>query len=245
MSDPWNTTPQSSLGERSAAIVDAGLKAHMLSVYNRMAAGLAITSVVAYIASNSPAMLGILQSPLGIVLALAPLAVIWFGFNPMTMSSQKLRASFILLSVLYGLSFATIFLAYVPADITRALLMTTAMFAGLSIFGYTTKRDLKPIAVFCVMAMWGLLAFSLIYMIGASFSAFPVSVGVNNMISIATILIFSGLTAWETQATKEMYHAGNGAETNSRMAWAAALNLYISFIAIFQSLLQLMSQNRN
>lgn len=240
MSDPF----LSSSYARSGAVVDAGLRAHMQSVYNRMTLGLAITSIVAYIAGHSGAVLGLLTGPLGIVVALAPLAIVWFGFNPMTMSSDKLKASFILLSVVYGLSFATIFLIYAPADIVRALLMTTTMFAGLSIFGYVTKRDLAPVGVFCMMAMFGLLAFSLIYMIGASFSVIPVSAGLNTAVSLFSILIFAGLTAWETQATKEMYRASNGTELNSRMAWAAALNLYISFIAIFQNILSLMGNNR-
>lgn len=227
---------------RTGAVMDAGLRTHMQGVYNRMTMGLAITAVVAYIASHSLAVLGFITNPLvALVLALAPLGVIWFGFNPATMPAKKLQASFLLLSVLYGLSFATIFLVYVPADIVRALLVTTIMFAGLSIYGYTTKRDLAPLGVFCFMAMLGLLAFSLLYMIGAGFGVIPVSSGINNLVSVATILIFAGVTAWETQATKELYNPSNGTEGNSRLAWMAALNLYISFIAIFQSVLQLMS----
>lgn len=227
---------------RSGAAIDTGLKTHMQSVYNRMTLGLAITAAVAYIASNSIAILGIITNPIvSLVLIFAPLGLIWFGFNPATMAASKLRATFILLSVLYGLSFATIFLVYVPADIVRALLMTTAMFAGISIFGYTTKRDLAPVGVFCIMAMFGLLAFTLIYMLGLGFGIVESSPMITNLVSIATILIFSGLTAWETQNTKEMYNPAHGTEGNSRLAWMAALNLYISFIAIFQSILQLLS----
>lgn len=245
MSDPFEM-PQSSFATRASVAVDAGLKTHMQSVYNRMSMGLAITSFVAYIAGHSAAVLQIITNPMvAIILALSPLGLIWFGFRPDRMAATKLRATFILLSVLYGLSFATIFLVYVPADIVRALLMTTIMFAGLSIFGYTTKRDLGPIGVFCIMGMFGLLAFSLLAMVGAAFNIIPISSGINNVISIATIVIFAGLTAFETQKTKEMYNPAHGAEGNSRLAWMAALNLYISFIAIFQSLLQLMSSNRN
>lgn len=242
MNDPFNTSP-SAFTARAGGVVDAGLRAYMQSVYNRMTMGLAITAVVSFLTSNSP---GVMQFIFGnpfvaLVLALSPLAVVWFGFNPARMTSSKLRASFMLLSVLYGLSFSAIFLVYVPADIVRALLLTTIMFAGLSIFGYTTKRDLTPLGTFCYMAMLGLLAFSVLYMLGAAFSLVPASSGINDLVSIATILIFSGVTAWETQAIKGMYNAGYGVEGNSRLAWMGALNLYISFIAIFQSLLQLMA----
>lgn len=239
MSDLYQTsTPYA----RTGAAVDAGLRAHMQNVYNRMTLGLAITAVVAYIASHAITIMQIITNPLvALPLALAPLAVIWFGFRPDRMSSSQLRATFILLSVLYGLSFATIFLVYVPADIVRALLMTTIMFAGLSIYGYVTKRDLGPVGTFCYMAMLGLLAFSVFYMLGAAFNMVEASPMISNIISIASIFIFAGLTAWETQATKEMYRASNGDEINSRMAWAAALNLYISFIVLFQNILQLTS----
>lgn len=240
MSNDFNQNP--AYGTRTGVTVDAGLKSHMQRVYNRMTMGLAITAFVAYVAGHSINILQIITNPMvAMVLALAPLGLIWFGFRPDRMSSKKLQSTFVLLSVLYGLSFATIFLVYVPADIVRALLMTTIMFAGLSIFGYTTKRDLAPVGVFCIMAMFGLLGFSLLYMLGAAFNIVPVSSGINNLVSVATVLIFSGLTAYETQATKELYNPGNGEEGNSRLAWMAALNLYISFIAIFQSLLQLMS----
>lgn len=228
---------------QTGTMVDAGLKSHMQSVYNRMTMGLLITAVTAYIASNSPMFINALVTVpfLPLILALSPLAVIWFGFNPRTMSSNALRGSFVMITVLYGLSFSTIFLAYLPADIVRALLMTTIMFAGLSIFGYTTKRDLGPIGVFCVMGMFGLLAFTLLYMLGSTFSIIEVSPAINNIIAVATIVIFAGLTAWDTQVTKEQYNQSYGAEGNSRLAWMAALNLFINFIAIFQSLLQLLS----
>jgi FtsH-binding integral membrane protein len=229
------------MAARTGAVVDAGLRAHMQRVYNRMTLGLVITAITAYVASHSFLMTFIANPMVALPLALAPLAIIWFGFRPDRMSSNKLRATFVLLSVLYGLSFATIFLVYVPADIVRALLMTTIMFAGLSIYGYVTKRDLGPVGVFCFMGMLGLLAFSVLYMLGAAFNVVEASPLISNIISIATIVIFAGLTAYETQATKEMYNPAYGEEGNSRLAWSAALNLYISFIAIFQSILQLLS----
>lgn len=242
MSDPYTFT---STPARERATVDVGLRNHMQSVYNRMAMGLAITSFVAFIASNALSVMQIITHPIvALVLALSPLAVVWFGFNPARMSSNQLRASFILLSVLYGLSFSVIFYVYVPADIVRTLLMTTCMFAGLSLFGYTTKRDLGPVAVFCIMGMWGLLAFSLLAMIGSLFGLFAVGHGLSNVIAIVGLIVFAGLTAWETQAAKEMYNPGYGQEGNSRMAWAAALNLYISFIAMFQYLLHLMGNRQ-
>ncbi len=227
---------------RAGSAVDVGLRAHMQRVYNRMTIGVAITAVVSYIASNSPTFMALLTNPLiAIALALAPIGIIWFGFRPDRMSSQKLRATFGLLSVLYGLSFAAIFVAYVPADIARAFLITTIMFAGLSIFGYTTKMNLGPVGVFCVMGMFGLIGFSLLYMLGMGFGMVEASPMVSNLLSIATIVIFAGLTAYDTQTTKEMYNPAYGEEGNSRLAWSAALNLYLNFIIIFQSVLQLLS----
>ena len=232
----------SSAGLRTAVRVDAGLRAHMQSIYQRMTLGLLITFVTAFIASQAATVMSALMNPvIALPLALAPLAVVWFGFNPRTMSSAKLKGSFVLLSVLYGLSFAIIFAVYVPADIVRALLMTTIMFAGLSIFGYTTQRDLGPVGVFAVMGMFGLLAFSLVSM-GASLLGYgfmPAGGTLDLIVSVAALVIFAALTAWETQLAKETYNPGYGSEGNSRMAWMSALNLYINFIAIFQYLLHL------
>ncbi len=222
---------------RRETVYDTGLRNHMLGVYNRMTVGILITAIVAWVVSSSPALqMMFLGGPQAYLVAFAPLAVVWFGFNPASMSSQKLMMSFVAIAVLYGISFSMLALMFAGADIARAFFITSAMFAGLSIFGYTTKKDLTAIGQFCLMAVLGLVLTSVVGM----FTTF--GSGVQLIINYATIFVFAGVTAFETQRTKQMYHAGNPAEINSRMAWAAALSLYISFVAMFQSILALTSQ---
>lgn len=220
--------------------IDAGLKAHMQSVYNRMTAGVFITGIVAWFVGNSPALLNFfLGGPQAYIVMIAPLAVLWFGFRPERMTPSQLMMSFGALSVLYGISFATIFTIYPVADIAQAFFMATALFAGLSIFGYVTKKNLDGLGTFAIMGVWGVFVLSIGTMIAGAFGANVT--GMQMVISGLSLLAFSGVTAWQTQTTKEMYHPSYGADANSRMAWAAALNLYISFIAMFQSILSLLN----
>ena len=225
---------------RTGASVDAGLKAHMQSVYNRMTAGVFITAIVSWVVGHSPALLNFfLGGPQAYIVMLAPLAIVWFGFRPDRMTPSQLRLSFGALSVLYGLSFATIFAIYPVADIAQAFFMATALFAGLSIFGYVTKKNLDGLGTFAMMGVWGVFILAIGTMIAGMFGA-NVS-GMQMVISGLSLLAFSGLTAWQTQTTKEMYHPSYGDDANSRMAWSAALNLYISFIVMFQSILNLLN----
>ncbi len=232
--DRYNSTPATA----ARASVDAGLRAHMQSIYNRMCLGVLVTAITSFVVANSPVLLQLfLGGPQAYVVMLAPLAVIWFGFNPMTMSSGKLRISFFVLSVLYGISFATIFMAYAKEDIARAFFIASAMFAGLSIFGYTTRMNLDGMRTFIVMGIIGVLIASVV-------NLFVQSSMMMFIISVVSVVAFSGMTAWQTQNMKEMYSAAHGAESNSRMGWAAALNLYISFIALFSHILHLIGNNR-
>lgn len=225
---------------RSGANVDAGLKAHMQSVYNRMTVGVGITAVVSWFVGHSPALLNLfLGGPQAIIVMMAPLAIVWFGFRPERMTPSQLKLSFGALAVVYGISFAAIFARFQLGDIAQAFFMATALFAGLSIFGYATKKNLDGLGTFAVMGVWGVLILSLGTMVAGMFGA-NVS-GMQTLISALGLLAFSGVTAWQTQTTKEMYHPSYGEDANSRMAWAAALNLYISFIAIFQYILSLMN----
>lgn len=220
----------------SAVTYDAGLRAHMQRIYNRMSLGVLVTAVTAWVVASSPALMGLLLGgPQMYIVMFAPLAVLWFGFNPATMPSGKLQASFFLISILYGISFSAIFFAFAREDIARAFFIAAAMFAGLSIFGYTTKKNLDGLGSFAIMGIWGVFIASLLGIF------LPVSSGMQHVISGVAILAFAGLTAWQTQTMKEMYHPSYGDEGNSRMAWSAALTLYISFIALFQNILHLMS----
>lgn len=217
--------------------VDAGLRAHMNSIYNRMSLGILITAITSWIVSSSPALLHLfLGGPQAYIVMLAPLGIIWFGFNPRTMSSQRLQMSFFALSVLYGISLSVIALAFAGADIARAFFVSAGTFAALSVFGYTTKKNLQPIGAFCFMAFIGLVIVSLIGIF------FTYSHTVNMFLDMGIILVISGLTAWETQEAKQMYRESNGAEVNSRMAWVIALNLYLNFIILFTHILNLMQQ---
>jgi uncharacterized protein len=238
-SDNFNAQPTVARG--NATTFDAGLRNHMVRVYNRMIGGLVTTAVVAFLILNTGAInFFISNMMITQIIMLSPLAIIFFGFNPARMSSSQLRLGFLAVAVVYGLSFSLIGAIYTGESIARAFFITGATFAGLSIFGYTTKKDLSGLGTFLFMAMWGLLLVGLTTMV---FGMFGVDTSMMNMaLSAVSVLVFSGLTAYETQATKEMYNAGAGDEANSLMAWASALNLYISFIAILQSLIHLFGQ---
>lgn len=216
--------------------MDAGLRAHMGRVYNRMTLGVLVTAITAALVASSPALLKFfLGGPQMYIVIFAPLAVVWFGFNPARMNSKQLAMAFFALAVLYGISFSTIGIMFTKESIAQVFFIATAMFAGLSIFGYTTKKNLDGMGSFLIMGVWGLLIASLVNM-------FFMNSGVSQLLSYVGVAVFAGLTAWQTQMTKEMYHPGAGDEANSRMAWSATLNLYISFIAMFQYLIQIFGQ---
>jgi len=232
---PDNTGYQPSVS-RTGANVDAGLRAHMQSVYNRMTAGVFITALTSFLVAQSPALMGFfLGGPQKWVVMLAPLAVVWFGFRPERMNPNQLMMAFGALSVLYGISFSVIFMVFTATSIAQAFFMATALFAGLSIFGYVTKKDLSGLGTFAVMGVISVFVLSIGTMIAGAFGADITMM--HTIISGLGLIAFSALTAWETQSTKEMYHPSHGADANSRMAWSAALTLYISFIAIFQYIL--------
>lgn len=233
---PDNSGYQQPSVSRAGSDIDAGLRAHMQSVYNRMMGGVLVTAIVSWFVSSTPALYNLfLGGPQAFIIMLAPLAVVWFGFRPEKMNPSQLRLAFFGLATLYGISFATIFLAYTSASVAQAFFMATALFAGLSIFGYSTKKNLDGLGTFAVMGVIAVLVLSLGTMVAAMFGA-NVSM-MQTVISGIGLLAFSGVTAWQTQTTKEMYNPAAGDDANSRMGWAAALNLYISFIAIFQYIL--------
>lgn len=221
--------------------IDAGLKAYMSNVYAKMTAGVLATAIVSMVVGSSPMLLQLfLGGPQKYIVLFAPLAIIWFGFRPEKMSPKQLMAAFFGLAVVYGISFATIAVA-VSANpafgvmVAKSFFITTAMFAGLSIYGYTTKRDLSPMRSFISMGIIGLVAASVM-------NIFFQSDMMQNVIAGVGIVLFSGLTAWQTQSMKEAYNPNMSKDNTERMAWAAALNLYISFIAMFQYILHFMSQ---
>lgn len=223
------------------AEIDQGLRQYMNGIYTRMAAGVLVTAIMAFAVGTTPALFNLVMGgPQAYVFIFAPVVVMWFGFNPVTMSPAKLQASFFLISALYGISFSTIAVmasaqpGYIY-DVARAFFIAVGMFAGLSIYGYTTKRDLSGMRQFLVMGIWGVFIMGIM-------SLFIQSSGFSMLISAIAIPVFAGLTVWKTQELKQMYLSYRGTGSLEGVAWAGALTLYISFIALFMHILNLLSR---
>lgn len=227
------------------AAYDAGLRSYMLSVYNHMMSGVLLTGLVALamvytgaVASlfnpvtGAPSILawGVMLAPLGLVLFL--------GMRINTMSLTAARTTFWVFSVLMGMSMSTIFLRYTGTSIATTFFATAAAFAGLSLYGYTTKRDLSGIGTFLVMGLVGVIVAMLLNM-------FLHSSALATVISIVGVLIFAGLTAYDTQKIKNMYDYVAGTDMAGKMVVMGALNLYLDFINLFTFLLNFMGTQRD
>ncbi len=221
----------------SGAAFDEGLRQHMLRVYNYMGLGLVITGLVAYFVGTTPALyVPIFSSPLQWVVMFAPLAfVLFFSFKINSISASAAQAMFWAFCAVMGLSMASIFLVFTGASIARTFFIAAAMFGVMSLYGYTTKTDLTKFGSFLIMGLIGVVIASIVNIfLGSSVLQFAVS--------IIGILVFLGLTAWDTQSIKEQFAENNGAEANQKLAVFGALSLYLSFINIFQLLLSLTGQ---
>ena len=222
-----------------ASEIDQGLRAYMLTVYNYMASGLALTGVVAMAASSSDALMQtIYGTPLQWVVMLAPLGFIMalsFGLNKM--STTTMQGLFWAFAGVMGLSLSYIFLAYTGASIARVFFITAGTFAGMSLYGYTTKRDLTGFGSFLMMGLIGLV-------IAMVVNIFLQSTMMHFIISAAGVLIFVGLTAYDTQKIKAIYSANDGAATLTKKAIMGALTLYLDFINLFIMLLRLFGERR-
>jgi FtsH-binding integral membrane protein len=227
---------------------DSGLRAHMQRVFNYMAGGLALTGAVAFLIANTPlAGMFFALSPngglhmtiLGTIGMLAPLAfIIYFQMKIQSMSLGRMQSLFWIYCALMGLSMSLIFMVFSGTDVTRAFFITAADFGAVSLWGYTTKRDLTGMGAFMYMGLMGLF-------IACVVNFFMLSSALQWTISVAGVVIFTGLTAYKVQSIKEIYAASNGAEANAKMAVWGALSLYLSFINLFQFILSLSSSNRN
>lgn len=230
--------------------VDAGLRKFMLGVYNYMASALALTGIVALAASQSQAIMGALyvispegmlvgMQPLGWVVAFAPLAfALLFGFGVNRMSLQATQAAFWGFAVLMGLSMASIFLVFTGESIARTFFICAGMFGGMSLYGYTTKRDLTSFGSFLIMGVWGLIIASLVNIwLQSSAMAFA--------ISLIGVFLFLGLTAYDTQKLKQVYYevAGN-AVAAGKASIMGAFSLYLDFINLFMMLLRFFGERR-
>jgi FtsH-binding integral membrane protein len=243
-----------------AFAIDEGLRAYMIRVYNYMGIGLVLTGVVAYafytmavvtnpdtgaIVALTPLGKAIYTSWLRWVIAFSPLAIVFlFAARVNQMSTSTAQAVFWAFAALMGLSLSSIFVIYTGTSIARIFFITAGTFGAVSLWGYTTKRDLTAMGSFLMMGLIGIVIASVV---NAILSAFHMgSSGLQFAISVLAVLIFTGLTAYDTQKLKDTYYsyAGAGEETLGRTAVMGALNLYLDFINIFIALLQLFGDRR-
>ncbi|MBM3580536.1 MAG: Bax inhibitor-1/YccA family protein [Alphaproteobacteria bacterium] len=237
-----------SRSEAELAHVDVGLRQHMLKVYNYMASGLTLTGMVAYAAGNSPAVMNLLyaQGPAGQlsptilawIVMLAPIGMVFFlAARIHAMQAQTAQTMFWVYSALMGLSLANIFLVFTGASIARVFFITAGTFAGMSLYGYTTKRDLSRFGSFLFMGLIGVL-------IAAVVNLFLASSALHFVVSVVGVLVFIGLTAYDTQEIKSIYLESDSTEVSSKKAILGALKLYLDFINIFVMLIQLFGERR-
>jgi uncharacterized protein len=213
----------------------------MVRVYNWMAAGLAITGFMAFYVSSSPAMMNILfgNPILPIVLIIAQIGLVfWLASRVMQMSMSQATGVFMLYAGLTGVTFSTIFVVYTSASITSTFLVTAGTFGAMSLYGYTTKKDLTSWGSFLFMGLIGIIIASVVNM-------FMQNSMMSTIISYAGVLIFVGLTAYDTQKIKEVNIIGNeGTDEDTKEAIRGALTLYLDFINLFLMLLRLMGDRR-
>jgi FtsH-binding integral membrane protein len=224
---------------QEAADIDVGLRQYMLGVYNYMMIALAITGLIAYaVASNAALTELVVMSPLHWVAMLGSLGIaFFFGFRIQKMSAGTAQTLFWVYSVLNGLWLAAIFLVYTDASIARTFFVTAGTFAGMSIYGYTTKRDLSSMGSFLVMGLIGLILAMVV-------NIFLASTALDFAISVIGVLIFTGLTAYDTQKIKSWYAESDGGDTMVKKTIYGALTLYLDFINLFLFLLRFLG-NRN
>ena len=232
------------------ASFDAGLRAHMIRVYNYMASGLALSGIVAFALFSSPQLAGLFfeVSPRGAVVGLnglgwiailAPLGLLLLtSFRGASMSVGAIQAVYWAVTALMGVSLSLLLFRYTGASVARTFFVTAASFGALSLYGYTTKRDLSAVGKFLFMGLIGLILASLVNMF------FP-SDSMNFIISCAGVLIFSGLIAYDTQKIKEQYSEAYGTDVAEKIAIFGALSLYLDFINLFQFLMSFMGQSRD
>ncbi|MES2291317.1 MAG: Bax inhibitor-1/YccA family protein [Pseudomonadota bacterium] len=236
--DPRTTAAAAASAGTSADVRDAGLRSYMLSVYNYMASGVLLTGIVALLFAQSGYAAQVLNTPLRWLIMLAPLGfvmVLSFGINRLsTSAAQGLYWAF---AVVMGLSLSSIFLVFTGTSIATTFFATAAAFAGLSLYGYTTKRDLSAMGTFLIMGVVGLVVAMLI-------NLFLQSSAMALAISFIGVLLFAGLTAYDTQKIKSMYFYVAGTDMMGKSVIMGALTLYLDFVNMFTFLLQFMGDRR-
>ena len=239
-------TIRQTTGVRGAAVVDEGLRAHMNKVYGTMSVGMLLTFLVAWAVGTSPDLLAVFRDPqtlqpniLGWIVMFAPLIMVFaFGAAINRLSAAGAQLFFYAFAAVMGLSLSWIFVAFPGMSIAQVFLVTSIAFAGLSLWGYTTKKDISGWGSFLIMGVIGLIVASIV-------NIFLASSALMFAISAIGVLIFAGLTAYDTQRIKTDYiaHAQHGdTEWLGKSAIMGALNLYLNFINMFMMLLQLFGQ---
>ena len=227
-------TAKNNTSEAHYSDIDVGLRNYMLKVYNYMCMGLALTGAVAFAASTSDSLMQVIYgSPLRWLVMLAPLGIVFFlAAKVNSMAASTAQTVFWIYAGVMGLSLSYIFLVYTGASVTRVFFVTAGAFAGLSLYGYTTKRDLSAMGTFMIMGLIGVIIASIV-------NIFLESSGLQFVISVLGVLIFAGLTAYDTQKIKSMYLDTDGHEVSEKKAVMGALSLYLDFLNMFIFLLHL------
>jgi FtsH-binding integral membrane protein len=233
----WTVRPAAG----AQADVDVGLRDYMLRIYNYMASGLALTGIVALVFAQSGLYASIARTPLIWLVMLAPLGlVMWLSYGIQRMQASTAQALYWLYAALMGVSLASVFLVFTGESIARVFFITAGTFAAMSFYGYTTQRDLSQFGSFLIMGLIGIIIASLV-------NIFIASSALQFAISVIGVVVFVGLTAWDTQQIKEMYvdDVYAGGEAAAKTAVMGALRLYLDFINLFMMLLQLLGTRRD
>lgn len=228
--------------ETASQFIDEGLRKYMLGVYNYMTIGLLITAFFSYLMLATGAINSFYTetglSFLGIIALIAPFAgVIYFSRILMTAPIAKVQMAFYIFSALMGVSISPVLMIYTGVSVVRVFLITSGMFAGMSLYGYTTKKDLTALGSFLYMGLWGIILASLVNMFFRSPAMYFVT-------SILGVLIFTGLTAFDTQKIKRIYYEGDSSDVSARKAISGALALYMDFINMFLYMLRFFGNRR-
>lgn len=219
--------------------IDQGLRTYMIRVFNYMAMGLGITGFMAFAFSSSPElMLAVWGSPLKWVVMLAPLAMVFFlSFKLNTLSFGTAQGLFFGYSLLMGLSLSFIFIVFTGQSVARVFFITSSLFASMSLYGYTTNRDLTAMGSFMMMGVFGIIIASLV-------NIFFQSSVMQLVISVIGVVVFTGLTAYDVQAIKAVYYEHDDHESMGKKAIIGALRLYLDFINLFMSLMHILGDRR-
>ncbi len=235
----FGSVPRAGGDVASRTTFDAGLRKYMLSIYNYMASGILLTGIVAMMTFSSGMAENFISGPMMWIVALSPLAIVLaMSFGQNKFSKGTLQVMYWAFATLMGLSLSTLFYRYTGGSIAVTFFATAGAFAGLSLFGYTTKKDLSGWGSFLIMGVVGLIIASVI-------NIFLQSEALMWAVSFLGVLIFAGLTAYDTQKLKNIYSSVRGTPMMDKVVIMGALNLYLDFINMFLFLLRFMGAARD